>query len=112
MSWMSLNTMSFKFSENMDNFFFIKLHSLILLVACWIYFTKFQNFHLWQVFEICNLNFVLFWLGMKGIQYESIVWVIMGMWWVDGWVSQNAGIIVALVEVMWKKFKNTIRTDN
>ena len=31
--------------------------------------------HIWQILEICNFVFFLFWLG---IQYESIVWVIMG----------------------------------
>ena len=31
-------------------------------------------------FQIFNFDFVLFWLG---IQYDSIVWVIMGRWWVS-----------------------------
>ena len=46
-----------------------------------------------------------FWLGMKGIQYESIVWVIMcvcvgGGWGGGGGVggSQNTGLLIALVK--------------
>ena len=38
-------------------------------------FAKFQNVNFWQIFEICNFDFVLFWLG---IQYESKVWIIKG----------------------------------
>ena len=38
-------------------------------------FAKLQNLNFQQIFEICNFDFVLFWLG---IQYESMVWVIMG----------------------------------
>ena len=53
-------------------------------------FSKFQNFEILAIFYSCNFNFVLFWLGMKGIQYESIECVIMG-WWVD---FQNAGILI------------------
>ena len=36
---------------------------------------KFQYSNFWQVFEICNFDFVFLWYG---IWYESIVWVIMG----------------------------------
>ena len=36
---------------------------------------------------------MLFWLRMKGVQYELLVWVIMGQ---RGY-SQNAGLLVALV---------------
>ena len=45
----------------------------------------------WQFFKICNFDFVLFWLGMW---CESLVWVIMGR----RGVSQNAGVLVVLVE--------------
>ena len=34
-----------------------------------------QSMNLWQIFGICNFDFVLFWLW---IWYESIEWVIMG----------------------------------
>ena len=34
-----------------------------------------KNVKFWQVFKICNLDFVSFWLG---IWCESLVWVIMG----------------------------------
>ena len=48
-----------------------------------------QNLNFWQFLKICN--FVLFWLG---IWCESLVWVIMGRWG----VSQNAGVLVVLVD--------------
>ena len=44
-----------------------------------------------QKFEICNFDFVFFWLG---IQYDSMVWVIMRR---RGY-PQNAGVLVVLVE--------------
>ena len=44
-------------------------------ITCKVHQKKFQKFMFWQFFLICSFNFVLFWLG---IQYESIVWVIMG----------------------------------
>ena len=56
-------------------------------------FAKFQNFKFWQLFKICNFDLVSFWLGIKGIRYESIIWVNMGQW---GY-SRNAGILLALV---------------
>ena len=43
----------------------------------WVFFSKFQNFNFWQIFQICHFDFVMFWLG---IQYESIVRVIVGWW--------------------------------
>ena len=36
--------------------------------------SKFKNFKFWRIFLICNFDFVIFWLG---IQYDSMVWVIM-----------------------------------
>ena len=39
------------------------------------FIAKFQKLKFGQIFAINNLNFVLFWLR---IQYESILWVIMG----------------------------------
>ena len=36
--------------------------------------SKFKYLKFWRIFSICNLDFVLFWLG---IQYDSVVWVIM-----------------------------------
>ena len=54
-----------------------------------------------QNWNICNFDFFLSWLG---IQYESMVWVIMGWWGWVGWVGvgggggggypQNAGVLV------------------
>ena len=45
-----------------------------------------------NVFKICSFDFVMFWFG---IWCESLVWVIMGQWG----VSQNAGILVVLVQI-------------
>ena len=56
---------------------------------------KFQNLNFWQFFKICNFDFVLFLLG---IWCESLVWVIMG----QRGVSQNAGILVVLVLIVFK----------
>ena len=39
------------------------------------FLAKFHYLNFWQIFQLCNFDFVLFWLG---IWYESIVWVIMG----------------------------------
>ena len=36
--------------------------------------SKFKNFKFGLIFKICNFDFVFFWLG---IQYDSMVWVIM-----------------------------------
>ena len=36
--------------------------------------SKFKNLKFWRIFKICNFDFVIFWLG---IQYDSMVWVIM-----------------------------------
>ena len=41
-------------------------------VACKVCFKFCLKF--WQILQICNFDFVFFWLG---IQYDSIVWVIM-----------------------------------
>ena len=51
---------------------------------------KFQNLNFWQIFQIYNFDFVLFWLW---IWCESLVWIIMGR----QRVSQNAGVLVVLV---------------
>ena len=57
-------------------------------------FSQLKNLKFWHILEICNFNFVLFGLG---IQYKSIVWVIMG--W-RGY-PRNAGILVVLVIVQF-----------
>ena len=49
--------------------------------------SKFKNS---KIFLICNFDFVFFWLG---IQYDSMVWVIMRR----RGCSQNAGVLVVLV---------------
>ena len=36
--------------------------------------SKFKNLKFLRIFKICNFDFVIFWLG---IQYDSMVWVIM-----------------------------------
>ena len=36
--------------------------------------SKFKYLKFWRIFKICNFDFVIFWLG---IQYDSMVWVIM-----------------------------------
>ena len=40
----------------------------------------FENLKFWQILEICNFDFVFFWLG---IQYDLIGWVIMRQWGVS-----------------------------
>ena len=57
---------------------------------CVKFLAKFQNLNFWQFFDICNFDFVFFWLG---IWCESLVWVIMR----QRGVSQNAGVLVVLV---------------
>ena len=52
---------------------------------------KFQNLNFFQIFGICDFDFVFLW---PGIWCESLVWVIMGR----RGVSQNAGVLVVLVE--------------
>ena len=47
------------------------------------FFAKLKNLNFWQIFQSCNFDSVLFWLG---IWYESIVWVIMGR---QGFFSQH-----------------------
>ena len=44
--------------------------------VCRVYarFKIFKNLKFWRFFLICNFDFVFFWLG---IQYDSMVWVIM-----------------------------------
>ena len=42
--------------------------------------SKFKNLKFWRIFLICNFDFVIFWLG---IQYDSMVWVIMRRWGVS-----------------------------
>ena len=56
-------------------------------VVCNVCF-KIQKF--WRILEICNFDLVFFWLG---IQYDSMVWVIMRR---RGY-PQNAGVLVVLV---------------
>ena len=36
--------------------------------------SKFKNVKFWRIFQICNFDFGFFWLG---IQYDSMVWVII-----------------------------------
>ena len=36
--------------------------------------SKFKNLKFWRFFKICDFDYVFFWLG---IQYDSMVWVIM-----------------------------------
>ena len=52
--------------------------------------SKFKKLKFWRIFLICKFDFVFFWLG---IQYDSMVWVIMRRW---GY-PQNAGVLVVLV---------------
>ena len=52
--------------------------------------SKFQHLKFWRIFKFCNCDFVSFWLG---IQYDSMVWVIMRR---RGY-PQNAGVLVVLV---------------
>ena len=64
--------------------------------------SKYWNLKFWRIFKICNFDFVFFWLG---IQYDSMVWVIIrrrgggG----GGGYPQNAGILIVLV-IFWSKF--------
>ena len=54
--------------------------------------SKLKNLKFWRIFKIYNFDFVIFWLG---IQYDSMVWVIMRQ---RGY-PQNAGVLVVLVMV-------------
>ena len=47
---------------------------------------RFKNLKFWRIFKLCNFDFVFFWLG---IQYDSMVWVIMRRGY-----PQNAGVLV------------------
>ena len=47
-----------------------------------------KQFRVWQMFGICNFDFVLLW---QGICYESIVWVIMGGVGWGGWGGGGGG---------------------
>ena len=53
----------------------------------------FTNTTFWQIIWFCNFDFVFFWLG---IQYESVVWVIMRR---RGY-PQHAGSLVVLVFIV------------
>ena len=65
-------------------------------VACNARF-KIQKFEIFAIFfKICNFDFVFLWLG---IQYDSMVWVIMRR---RGY-PQNAGVLVVL---LWLSFKH------
>ena len=61
---------------------------------------KIKNLNFYQIFQICNFDFVLLW---HGIWYGSIIWVIMGR----AGYSQNAGVLVVLVHLnmgcLWTK---------
>ena len=50
---------------------------------------KCLNLNFWQIFGICNFDFVLLW---HGIWYKCIVWG-------SGGYSQNAGVLVVLVGI-------------
>ena len=54
---------------------------------------KLLNLIFWQIFGICNFDFVFLW---HGIWCESPVWVIMGR----RRVSQNEGILVLVISVI------------
>ena len=41
---------------------------------------KLKKLKFWQIISICNFDFVFFWLG---IQYDSIVWVMIKQWGVS-----------------------------
>ena len=70
------------------------------------FISKCQNLEFWLIVWICNFDFVLFLLG---IQYDSIIWVIIGRPCVcvcvcvggggggGGGYPQNAGVLVVLV---------------
>ena len=64
-------------SNNTHRILVIFTHLIKQLHVCSLYFFKIQNLNFWQIIWFCNFDFVLFWLR---IQYESIVWVIMGRW--------------------------------
>ena len=55
------------------------------------FFSKLENSKFSQILQVCNFDCVLFWIDFLlfwiGIQYESIVWIIMG--WVG--VSSECG---------------------
>ena len=57
------------------HFIFAHLIKQLQKVCCVKGIVKFQNLKFWQIFGICNFDFVLLW---HGIWYESIIWVIMG----------------------------------
>ena len=42
--------------------------------------SKFKILKFWRILKFCNFDFVFFWLG---IQYDSMVWVIMRWRWVS-----------------------------
>ena len=45
-----------------------------------MFVSKFKNLKFCQILYMCNFHFVFFWLG---IQYDSMVWVIMRWWGVS-----------------------------
>ena len=71
--------------------YWFHLVRLPLCVSHVMLVSKFKNLKFWQIFKICNFDFVFVWLG---IQYYSIVWVIMR----QQEYHQNAGILVVLVK--------------
>ena len=58
--------------------------------------SKLKNLKFWRIFLIRNFDFVFFWLG---IQYDSMVWVIIRRW---GY-PPNAGVLVVLVFIRYIK---------
>ena len=47
------------------HFIFIHLMKQLQKVSCvYSFLKKFQNVNIWQIFVICNVDFVLFWLGI------------------------------------------------
>ena len=65
------------------------------------FLTRFQNLRFWQFLKICKFDFVFFCLG---IWCESLVWVIMGWWW----LFQNAGVLVVLVVLVLQDIHHNI----
>ena len=52
-----------------------------------MFVSKFKNLKFWQIRQICNFDFVFFWLG---IQYESIVWNIIRRWGVSSELRRSS----------------------
>ena len=76
-------------------------------VSCVMFVFKLKNLKFWRILEICNFDFVFFWLG---IQYDSIVWVIMRQ---QGY-PKNTGILVLIgpLEQISRKFTSPLPPKN